>query len=333
MNGLIKHTRLIAGALAALGALALPASALAGHKAHLLKLYKVEQHVDLEGEDGIYTVSCPNGDYALDGMWRIDDVEQDNDFGGTLLDLFHTVRPVQAKSVATDTYQFKFTPLSGGDVQIKLWVTCVDQNTSGHQWTITPAVAAPNTTSTVDTTGVGPYAFDDAATKATATCPAGQIVVAPGFDVTSGSGGNGDLVVSKPDASDSTWTWKWAAMDSGASGIKVTHSWRCLTLKSQAYQSHTHRIVKQVRSQTDTIPANVTSETRLSCGELYKGLIGGWDLSGTANGHGGTAHVFDYVWYLGMDPRIKTRAFKWANNDSIAQPVDTYLVCFKDKTT
>ncbi len=113
MTRITTHARLLAGVVAALAALALPAGALAadGHKSHVLKLYKVEQHVDLEGEDGTYVVTCPDGDYALDGMWRIDNVEQDNDFGGSLLDLWTTVRPVSMQSTGVDQFTFKFTPL------------------------------------------------------------------------------------------------------------------------------------------------------------------------------------------------------------------------------
>ena len=41
------------------------------------------------------------------------------------------------------------------------------------------------------------------------------------------------------------------------------------------------------------------------------------------------------VYFLGMDPRIKTRAFKFANRGHSGSPVavPVYLVCFKDKTT
>jgi hypothetical protein len=39
------------------------------------------------------------------------------------------------------------------------------------------------------------------------------------------------------------------------------------------------------------------------------------------------------MYYLGMDPRIKHRAFKFINRDSVQHSPDLYLVCFKDKTT
>jgi hypothetical protein len=320
-----NRIRLAVASIAALGALALPASSLAAaNKAHVLKLYKVEQHVDLEGEDGVYQVTCPDGDYALDGMWRIDDIEQDNDFGGALIDLWHTVRPVKAASIGASTYEFKFTPLSGGDVQMKLWVTCIDKVTMGHPWTIS-SISADNT---VDTTPVLPANADY---KAQATCSSGSIVVSPGFEVTSGSGGNGDLALSKPDSTDGTWDWEWYNWDSGSAGIKVSHTWRCLTLLSgtDGSSTHKHKIVRQVRSATTSIPANTVKELQVHCGEHYKGLVGGWDLRYESP----PATFSNYLWYLGMDPRIKTRAFKIANPTATPYNATGWLVCFKDKTT
>src|SRR5688500_5555179 len=63
----------------AIAAIGMPSSALAG-KSHHLSPYKVEEHVELEGEDGEYTLSCKNDDVAIDGMWRVDNVDQDNDW-------------------------------------------------------------------------------------------------------------------------------------------------------------------------------------------------------------------------------------------------------------
>ncbi len=102
------------------------------------------------------------------------------------------------------------------------------------------------------------------------------------------------------------WEWSWGNYDV-ANPVTVDHTYRCLTLKSGTGTfSHAHKIVKQLRTGADAVPAARTFETRLNCGEHYKGMIGGWDLTGAANGH--TDHfVFEYLYYLGMDPRIKTR--------------------------
>jgi hypothetical protein len=68
----------------------------------------------------------------------------------------------------------------------------------------------------------------------------------------------------------------------------------------------------------------------MHCGEHYKGMVGMW------NSH------HDSLYYLGMDPRIKSRAFKFVNIDplppGIAGPgfdhsLDLRLSCFKDRTS
>src|SRR3954452_8802336 len=173
MNGLTNRGRLMLRAGAwALVAPALPRSAMAG-QAHLVKLYKVEKHVDLQGQDSSYTVTCPNSDLALQGMWRVDDVEQGNDFcdldgpGGTWgtttapaandhadWDVLRSVRPTEVDATSDSTYRFEFTPLSGGDAQLHLWVTCLGHRSeavSGHTvgWTITnPYTQGPTTVNT-----------------------------------------------------------------------------------------------------------------------------------------------------------------------------------------
>src|SRR3954447_8267288 len=65
-------------ALLALATGAAPASA--GGRSHLLGIYKIDTPIDVQGEDGTYTAACHSGDIALDGMWRIDDIDQDNDY-------------------------------------------------------------------------------------------------------------------------------------------------------------------------------------------------------------------------------------------------------------
>ena len=48
---------IITAAALAVAALAGPSSALAG-SSHLLKTYKVEKHLDIQGEDGSYVIKC-----------------------------------------------------------------------------------------------------------------------------------------------------------------------------------------------------------------------------------------------------------------------------------
>ena len=69
------RTRLLIGVLS-LAFAALPASAMAAHD---LGIYKVEKHVDLDSDETIVDLSCYANDFALDGMWRIDHADQDED--------------------------------------------------------------------------------------------------------------------------------------------------------------------------------------------------------------------------------------------------------------
>ena len=69
------RTRLLIGALS-LAFVALPASASAAHD---LGIYKVEQQVDIASDMVTADLSCRDGDIALDGMWRIDHADYDED--------------------------------------------------------------------------------------------------------------------------------------------------------------------------------------------------------------------------------------------------------------
>ncbi len=64
----------VAGILVVLAALLVPATAFAGVD---LKIYKQEAQVDLSADEATFSVNCQPGDHALDGMWRIDHVDQD----------------------------------------------------------------------------------------------------------------------------------------------------------------------------------------------------------------------------------------------------------------
>lgn len=372
---LSKHLRLLglltsAAAFAAFGA---PSTALAG-KSHFVNPYKVEQHVELEGEDAEYVVSCKGNDIAVDGMWRIDNVDQDNDWEdqdpalaafwawpagsssiGTSPDLTirKAIRPMAVYADGTDTakYHFKFTPLAGADTQIKLFVICVTNplapiggHTHNWQFTTVPAqqtATAPALTQTTDPA--------TAPVTVTATCPAKTIVVEPGFETTSTSN---HIVYSRPLPSGPTWTgkqWGWKAWDDGVvAPAVVKYTWRCLDVKSSGPSSgptHKHSLVfnkKETTWDNTGTPVNPKigpqqiAERQSHCGEHYKALLGGWDV--TANWRAASAGPPAYpahmwIYFLGMDPRIKTRAFKFLNTDEIPGVVTTAVVCFKDRTT
>jgi hypothetical protein len=350
MNGFMtRRTRLTLLACAtAFAAMALPGSAFAG-QAHLLKLYKVEKHVDLQGQDNTYTVTCPNSDLALQGMWRVDDVEQDNDFfdfdgpgstWGTTTppasndhadwDVLRSVRPTEVQPTSDSSYDFAFTPLSGGDAQIKLWVTCLGhkaESVSGHtvSWTITNrSTTAPTT---INNPGAGSSTVASTSCNATPT----TIAVQPGFAITSG---DADLTQFEGSTGDKVWNWTFDNRlgDAASGDFTYTTTSACLDLRSSVANTgpaHRHRIIKQHANKfaPDNILATRVSEVQAQCGELYKGMLGGWNYSlpkGWSN----------QLYFLGMDPRIKIRAFKFIDRGAaISTSRVVSLLCFKDKTS
>jgi hypothetical protein len=261
-------------------ALALPACAtfttpaMAGNS-HYLGVYKVEKHVDFEGEGGpLETISCRPGDIALDGMWRIDAVDQDNDYvpapppgfgttGNLLWDNLESVLTVTARRTALGTYSFAFLPFGGGDSQGKLFLTCLPQptlmvNGHSHTWTVGP----------LQTNAAVPVAGPGLTTHATTPdCAVNEIAIAPGFDWAAG-GARGNVSRRWPSTTAVRgWDWSFVSDDVGAIDV----SWACLALKSNAGGSpaHKHRIIKQFRSTTQLVVQNSPRTYQVHCGDLY----------------------------------------------------------------
>lgn len=361
----------IAALIAAAAALAIPSAALAG-KSHQTDVYKVEDHVELEGEDGTYTLSCKPGDVAVDGMWRVDNVDQDNDWtdpDGQLasfwgpaptgidtspdLTIRKAIRPMAAYASSASTYTFQFTPLAGADVQLKLFLTCLPDPVSGagHSHTWTEGGQFSNAASVVAKTS------DPQSADTTAACTGSTILIQPGFETTS----TGNHVVASrptPPGGPPGWNgkrWLWRVWNDGTDPAGTTTlTWRCLAVKSSTGGSnnHTHKLVFNKKETTwdSSAPAapalgpKQKGERQQHCGEHYKGMLGGWDISGAWRTAGSAGPVVwpDHMWiyFLGMDPRIKSRAFSLLNLDEISsptappgKPITTSLVCWKDRTT
>ncbi len=62
--------------LCAIFALSLGSTALAAHD---VKIYKNEKHVDITSDYKTADVKCDGTDLAVDGMWRLDHIDQDED--------------------------------------------------------------------------------------------------------------------------------------------------------------------------------------------------------------------------------------------------------------
>jgi hypothetical protein len=315
----MKRLLTITAAAFAVAALAGPSSAFAG-ATHFLGTYKVEKHLDLEGQDSAYTISCEPGDIAIDGMWRIDNVDQDNDYVYPLYpaptlnpawEVLKSVEVVEAYATSIGTYRFKFSPQAGADVQGKLFLVCLPGKTTqsnGHQhsWTYTFDPSGPTF----------------AANSTTCTSPT-QIAIQPGFINPVGAHAYARLPAL--DGNNRPISW-FHVLAPGVDGtLAPSQHWSCLDIKSAAAGSpaHSHRIVSNWKTLNSSIGPNQQKEFQIHCGEHYKAVLASWNMAG-----------FTYAWWLGMDPRPKTRAFKVFNqHDTLTEPVSFGALCFKDRTT
>jgi len=310
--------RLVTGAVIALALAALPASASAVTATkHHLDMYKAEQHITLpEYDTNEYSLSCPNGDIAADGMWRIDEVgpynaqlADDDELPWTIAD---GVSVLAAYPVDNSTYKFVFQNNTSETAQLKIWVTCLGSKTAAdtHQHSlITTPIVGPN-----HIAGTNLQAFPHAN-----MCDANDIVISPGFQITAGAA---RIVGSYGSSNLRDWTWKFRVSTPGTS-INVYA--RCLKNFTGYYggapKNHRHKIYAYYTTSPvqHFDKGNGVYEHQIECRQDQKGLVGGFDVSGNPS-----------WWWLGMDPRIKTRAFKTFGTSAGGS---YSVICVNDRTS
>lgn len=378
------------GALAALvvSALALmvPGSAFASHD---LSIYKAEAHLDLNADEASTSVSCQPGDHAVDGMWRIDHADQD-EYVAPLDLIASAVDVIEAAPTGPDdsTYSFIFEKNAIGRAQVKVWVTCIADKTQGgsHTHDLSSGFVRSDTTSAA----VVPANYDTATATATGTgdpnvpvvstittpanavsspyntnaaCPAGTMLVSPGFKTdpntdikdpvnpTDPSPGM-DRLFTSISSSSRDWTWRFENSSLPPTyTAKITTYWRCLKIRIPKGTNDKHKYIPKFKTSTQNPASSSVSELRLNCGDHYKGIVGGFNLdpndefsttakSSYASDDTGlitpppTNKAFNNVFYLGMDPRIKQRAFRFVNRGSSGTyPIDLALLCINYRTT
>lgn len=355
----MKRITFLAVAASAAMAMLAPGSAFAGG-AHLLGSYKVEKHIDIQGDGGEYTISCPNNDIAIDGMWRVDNADQDNDYsydtapsGNAGLDVLNSLEPVAAYADSTDVslFHFEFVSLEGGDVQGKLFLTCLPKTAtqnSGHTvawlpsaWHSDPAVSVPAPVGPATYSIVSPTTTP--ALPPTTRCGIKEIAIQPGFQWAGGGTAYGKPFMRTPRSgmSSTKWrSWQWGFFS--PTGGSLTLSWRCLPYLSaynQPLAPH-HRHAIRVAPRTGTTPnpgilkAQRVTEIQVICGEHYKAMLGAWDF-GYSNYTWSPSDYFKKLWYLGMDPRPKVRAYRVMNTDIVDIDGSSMFgaLCFHDKTS
>lgn len=346
MTAHIRSTRLLVGAavaaliapLMAVMFTAAPASS-AGPRPHEVYMYKVEKHVDLSGEypdnylhDHLY---CNDGDIALDGMWRVSHVDQEN----PQLDVYGDARDVVVQASYSDQsnpskWHYEIENYADGNAQLKLYLTCIRKQTeerAGHKHSV-----KLGSYHVVEKTHVpaGWHYWNDVANR----CDDGYYAVAPGFHF------RGDLdetwfhednriVGSWPLDSGKGWQWRFHV---GKNEAQVDLSFRCLATEVVPYgagKKHTHKLPMMWRPNSDSgghyeHVDHGWNEYRYSCDDGhdgaffqdYKAMVGAFWI-----------HGYHYNWFLGMEPRPKTRAY-WFWHESGDDRVSLGTLCIKSRT-
>ncbi len=325
--------------LALVFAAASPAAATPG-KLHEVYMYKVEKHVDLPAEwpdSYLHThLYCNPGDIALDGMWRVDNVDQAQppEFLGDERDVVFYASYPDDEGDNTE-WHFRMENFADGDAQIKLFVTCIRGTVEAahghtHGINISP-VHVDNTW-----TGVGGFPVGENSLTHNVTCPSGTYAVAPGFNFR-----NDDR-----QRIFRSWTtgavgtemrgWRWAFIINNPLSDARFYL-RCISdrVLTAAPGPHTHRIPMTWRPNgvaghlQSAGPFNGEVERRINCDDglngahyqNYKAMVGGFWI-----------HDWHYVWYLGMDPRPKQRSYKFFYEGPGSGDVYLGALCIRART-
>ena len=342
---------------------------------HFLKMYKVEKYITIpEPTAGVLHGTVPpadanedthvfcdtndpnnfaDNDLATDGMWKVVDVDQDTANTRPFEEL--KVYASYRDHVPTANYpggdpskwHFEFDNRTDSAVQIKMFVTCLgyktEPNSHRHQWTWSgvrhqgPALTPPG-----DVSGnFGVYTRVDH--DSVNDCPAGTIAVSPGFQWNRNTG-VGDIYRSRYRTNNyRNWTWGFW-VEPGQFDLDLT--FHCLDIPTMpgGGPSHIHDLVfdfepgaffpaipnTSIAADPDDTGPDRSVETRVrNCDAHEKGMVHSFDLD-VGNLHGG-----HWLWFLGMDPRIKSRAYKILNAKvfpAMNLNAQLGLMCFNDRT-
>lgn len=331
--------------LAIVAALVAPSTAAGnvGPRMHEVYTYKVERHVDLSGEypDNTFNgyVACDAGDLALDGMWRIDHVDQfqpaDSDFDDPLdpdVGTYNDQRDVivyasyGAANPHGNRWYFRLENRAQGNAQVKLFATCTRYRTEPgpagnhrHDIDISNRYVEAN-----DNRPAGATWFDSGF-----DCGAGAYAVAPGFDFTGNT--RNHIYRSWPALNGRGWSWGFK-LDGANPSLNVYV--RCIKARVKTASGHTHKLPQTFRPhhnggpQIWVTPHQTPVERRYDCDDNdgrysnYKAAVGAFHI---ADPH--------HVWFYGMDPRPKQRAFRfWWDGTGPDNYVYTGTHCIRART-
>lgn len=322
--------------LFAVVAMASSASAAVGPRPHEVYMYKVEAHVDLSGEypdNYLHThLYCNDGDYALDGMWRVDHVDQANPQLGTVGDERDVVFYASYGDTShPDMWHFRMENYATGNAQVKLFLTCIRKTTeqaAGHSHGIRLRPLSSSFNRYFN------FGRNEWSPNSNSGCASNEYAVAPGFNFVNDNWNR--MLGSYPTSS--FRGWQWAFEVNSHSPVHVTLYLRCLrdVVHNAGSPSHSHKLPMMWRTNNShpyngVVTSHLTSgisEQRLSCDDGsngafyqdYKAMVGAFWLND-----------WHYQWYLGMDPRPKTRAYKFWDEGG-GHNVRLNIFCIKSRT-
>jgi hypothetical protein len=321
--------------ICALLALALPTTAIASGanssaQKHDLKMYKVEKSISLDAVDydDQIDLSCDGSDIAVDGMWRVEEVHYNPQIHDFPFNNYDSVTVFRSFSVGESTWRFGVRNDTEDQAQLKLWATCLGRSTEGaeedrhtHSFTVS---GRHDDTVTLAADSVTELDAGDT------TCDSDEIIVATGFDVSDAEFVK--LYRSWPgDASMRSWNLGFYAPDDP----QVTTSARCLKFRTSkaGTKNHRHGLNWHLSQFTTSLaPSSYAHKVKQSCGDLEKALIGAFDIKGSYPwGAGFNAH---WLWFMGMEPQIKSRVFHVKNHHASASYNAKFgAICVNDRTT
>ena len=351
---------------------ALPADAGTSKHKHEVYMYKVEKNIRLSGvgsdgsaDSGSQLVRCNAGDQVLDGMWSVKHVDQyqppppdtdeDPDFPSapTLHGTYDDERDVWVRASYPDpsdlrSWQFEIENKAWGDAQVKLFLTCIRgyteyANSHHHQIKVRNLFFGPGydfaATSNfgpsvgsyqrfyTDATEYGACDAVDGAGKYT------EYFVAPGFKF---STANYRMVATYPATSGRSWAWEFATDDATAPPATVSVYGRCIDRRVLDGVTPRHSLTMKHLPGTSfgswyasNIPQGDPEERQYTCDQAdgdyhaYKAMVGWFYLD---------SH-WDDNWFLGMEPRPKTRSYYFWNHYGGPAAVRYGTLCINSRTS
>lgn len=329
----------LAAPLAIVAALGSPASAAVGPRLHEVYMYKVEKQVDLgefpdgDTHDHLY---CNDGDIALDGMWRVDHVDQydpsdaDPDDPVTYNDERDVVVYASYPDGADDRkWHFRLENLAQGSAQVKLFITCVrghTEATANHAHDVVISQVYTDSSHNALVAGANEFDFNG-------TCDPGYYAAAPGFNFKNDE--YNQIFRSWPITGARSWHWAFKVTDPNPDlDVYV----RCLRKKVSsefgpgASKKHTHQIPMTFRPglggfSTTVAPQDRSVERRFDCDQgagdyhNYKAMVGAFWIEDPF-----------HTWFLGMDPRPKQRAFRFLWDGGGSNQIYLGALCVRART-